>query len=86
MGETDKSFVQVGAYVFRLIEAEFSQYDPATRNCNHFSNKLSNYLCEKNIPGHLLNQNWMVIGGTAAVVAAAIGGSCSSSFGGRRNN
>lgn len=57
MGTTLKTVDEVHAFL-SSVGSEFSEnaYDLIKNNCNHFSNKLLGFLCDKAVPEHILNQ------------------------------
>jgi len=56
MGDTDKTEAEVDAFV-NSIRCRFTQqtYDLLRHNCNNFSNELTQFLLQKEIPHHILH-------------------------------
>lgn len=57
-GYTDKSKSDFEAFL-KTIDTQFnaSTYDVLKHNCNHFTNAICNFLCNKPLPDEILNQH-----------------------------
>ncbi|XP_063700057.1 uncharacterized protein LOC134830485 [Culicoides brevitarsis] len=60
LGETEKSLPEVIQYAYELQSTKYCSYDVLTRNCNHFCNDLSLWLCGEIIPGQYIMQSMLV--------------------------
>lgn len=58
IGITKEPIDKTLEFAYELADSEFKYYNAFSHNCNHFANKLTNFLCEKNIPFEILNQNY----------------------------
>lgn len=77
-GKTSKTFDEVFKYANELRKKTFETYDPINRNCCHFANYISLFLCGNPIHDHLLNQEIPLVAVATLGVAVLL-----SSFGNR---
>uniref|UniRef100_A0A336MI84 CSON001581 protein n=1 Tax=Culicoides sonorensis TaxID=179676 RepID=A0A336MI84_CULSO len=70
LGESSKTLKEVVSKAEKLNATTFRDYDPCDRNCNHFSNELSVWLCGQKIPIEYLAQG--AVGNLAMLTATAV--------------
>lgn len=73
LGTTTKSIKELTNLAFDLESNEFKQYKAIGKNCCHFANELSLFLCDRSIPQYLLEQEIPILM-TAAKAAGATAG------------